>query len=214
MNNLTLILIGLLLFVGSLGAATYLKLQLVKDQLKIASNNEKALLRSDIQWRDANGRLNNKNIQLQLTTKELASSNDSLLSKLSGELKTRKDRKGVQNIGIITTTADVTFKSLISNPVIPHYYYYSSLKDTTMTLGDEWVKNIVTLTDSSVSVRNIIKDELYVKSTAKRETVADPKKFFIARWLQARHTIIEVTVRSQNPHVKQLKSRFVNIQPD
>ena len=50
---------------------------------------------------------------------------------------------------------------------------------------------------------------LFVES--KKETVNPPKKFFLFRWFQKRHTVLNVTVKENNPYVETDEQKFVEI---
>ena len=45
----------------------------------------------------------------------------------------------------------------------------------------------------------------------KKETVNPPKKFFLFRWFQKKHKIIQVDVIEKNPYVQNEVSRYIEI---
>ena len=64
-------------------------------------------------------------------------------------------------------------------------------------------------------------NEICVESTAKsskdvivhasRETIKPPKKFFLLRWFQKKHTVIKVDVVESNPHITSEDNVFIKV---
>ena len=71
-------------------------------------------------------------------------------------------------------------------------------------VGDKWFKTNLHLEFPSTIER-------YTFINGKRETVNPPKKFFLFRWFQKKHTVVEVNVREMNPYVKNKTQRFIQI---
>ena len=79
-------------------------------------------------------------------------------------------------------------------------------------VGDKWFKTNLHLEfPSTIALSPEIELERYTFINGKRETVNPPKKFFLFRWFQKRHTVIEVNVREMNPYVKDKTQRFIQI---
>ena len=79
-------------------------------------------------------------------------------------------------------------------------------------VGDKWFRTNLHLEfPSTIALKPEIELERYTFINGKRETVNPPKKFFLFRWLQKRHTVIEVNVREMNPYVKDKTQRFIQI---
>lgn len=79
-------------------------------------------------------------------------------------------------------------------------------------VGDKWFKTNLHLEfPSTIALKPEIELERYTFINGKRETVNPPKKFFLFRWFQKRHTVIEVNVREMNPYVKDKTQRFIQI---
>lgn len=79
-------------------------------------------------------------------------------------------------------------------------------------IGDKWFQNHLYLKYPSTIASNVdIELERYTFINGKRETVSPPKKFFLLRWFQKKHTVVEVQVREMNPYVKNKTQRFVEI---
>ena len=79
-------------------------------------------------------------------------------------------------------------------------------------VGDKWFKTNLHLEfPSTIALKPEIELERYTFISGKRETVNPPKKFFLFRWLQKKHTVVEVNVREMNPYVKDKTQRFIQI---
>ena len=87
---------------------------------------------------------------------------------------------------------------------------FISRLDTTIT--DGWVSthlkiDVPNKITHSVSVRN--QTDLFV--TTKRETVNPPRKFFLFRLFQRKHTVVTVVAKEGNPWCQTTESRHVEI---
>lgn len=79
-------------------------------------------------------------------------------------------------------------------------------------VGEKWFKTNLHLEfPSTISLKPEIELERYTFINGKRETVNPPKKFFLFRWFQKKHTVVEVNVREMNPYVKNKTQRFIQI---
>lgn len=79
-------------------------------------------------------------------------------------------------------------------------------------VGDKWhtidlhmqYPNEVIISPSFVSELSLITED-------KRETVDPPKKFFLWRWFQKKHTVQYIHVNESNPYIETKEQRFINI---
>lgn len=79
-------------------------------------------------------------------------------------------------------------------------------------VGDKWFKTNLHLEfPSTIALKPEIELERYTFINGKRKTVNPPKKFFLFRWFQKKHTVVEVNVREMNPYVKNKTQRFIQI---
>ena len=79
-------------------------------------------------------------------------------------------------------------------------------------VGDKWFRTNLHLEfPSTIALKPEIELERYTFINGKRETVNPPKKFFLFRWFQKKHTVVEVNVREMNPYVKDKTQRFIQI---
>ena len=79
-------------------------------------------------------------------------------------------------------------------------------------VGDKWFKTNLHLEfPSTIALKPEIELERYTFINGKRETVNPPKKFWLFRLFQKKHTVVEVNVREMNPYVKNKTQRFIQI---
>ena len=79
-------------------------------------------------------------------------------------------------------------------------------------VGDKWFRTNLHLEfPSTIALKPEIELERYTFISGKRETVNPPKKFFLFRWFQKKHTVVEVNIREMNPYVKDKTQRFIQI---
>lgn len=56
-----------------------------------------------------------------------------------------------------------------------------------------------------------VPSEKYIIASKKKETIDPPKKCFIGRLFQKKHTVIDVQVIEKNPYIKTDQSRFIEV---
>lgn len=152
--------------------------------------------------------LENDNRVFKLTIEQLNYFSDSVLTKMKEVQKQLgiKDKRLQQlqyqlSQGTKTDTLVLT-DTIFSNP---------QFKLDTI-IGDEWFKTKLLLQyPSTIAITPEIKLERFTFISGKRETVKPPKRFFLSRWLQKRHTVVEVKVKENNPYVKNKEQKFVQI---
>ena len=149
-----------------------------------------------------------QNVALQLTISQLSYFKDSVLQELDNtrkELKI-KDRnlKALQQVKSSFSKSDtIILKDTLFKEVSIHV-------DT--VLGDKWYNVRLGLHyPSTVIVEPEFKSEKHIIVSSKKETVNPPKKFFLFRWFQKRHTVLHVDVIEKNPYVDAESSRYVEI---
>lgn len=79
-------------------------------------------------------------------------------------------------------------------------------------MGDEWVQTNLHLEyPGTIATESTVKSEKTVVVSAQRETVDPPKKFFLCRWFQKKHTVIKVVTKENNPHVIDQENVYIEI---
>ena len=150
----------------------------------------------------------NKNRALKLTIDQLNSSNDSIIQKLNNvrkELKV-KDSK-LQSLHYVSSSFAKTDTIILKDTLF---------KDPQMVVdtlvSDEWYSVRVGLKyPSTIAVSPMFKSEKNIIVSTKRETVKPAKKFFLLRWFQKKHTILNIDVVEKNPYVQNQDNRYIKI---
>ena len=149
-----------------------------------------------------------KNTALQLTVDQLGYFKDSVLQELDKtrkELKVKdKNLKALQSVSSSFSKSDtIILKDTLFRNV-------SLVMDT--VLGDKWYNVRLGLKyPSMIAVKPYFKSEKHIIVSSKKETVNPPKKFFLLRWFQKRHTVLHIDVVERNPYVDDESSRYVEI---
>ena len=148
---------------------------------------------------------NEKNVAYKLTAEQLSYANDSILKKLNDirkELKVKdKNLKSVQYITSTLSRVDtITLKDTI---------FKEPLKVDTI-ISDKWYNAKIELNyPFTIIISPTFKSEKNIVVSTKKETVNPPKKFWLFRLFQKKHTIIKVDVIEKNPYVSNEESRYV-----
>ena len=84
--------------------------------------------------------------------------------------------------------------------------------DIDTTLSDEWYSIRVGLKyPSLVTVTPTLRSEKSVVVSSIKETVNPPKKFFLFRWFQKKHTVLHVNVVEKNPYIQSQDNRLIKV---
>ena len=194
--------ITILLFSILLGSyILYDNNQKLKYELSISVANEKA-------FAEENSGLKDQNRAFQFTVEQLEYFNDSLITKMNDvrkELKIRdKDLKQMQYLLSKSTKRDtVLFTDTI-------------FKDKELALdtliGDKWYNIRLGLKyPNLIYTEPTFISEKYIITNKRKETINPPKKFFLFRWFQRKHWVMEVYIKEKNPYIKEINNKFVEI---
>lgn len=149
-----------------------------------------------------------KNKALKVTLEQLEYYNDSILKELDNTRKQLKIKdKELNSMHYTVTdygrTDTVTLKDTI--------FTYKELNVDTI-IGDVWCNTRVGLKyPSYVTISPKFKSEKHIIVSSKKETIEPPKKFFLLRWFQKKHTVLKVNVIEKNPYVINDNSEYVEI---
>lgn len=150
----------------------------------------------------------NKSIVLQLTSDQMSYAKDSILKELEetrGRLKIKKkDVKSYQYVYSTFTKND----TIITRDTI--------FKEASFTLdtiiGDEWYNVKLNLKyPSTIVVNPNFKSDKNIIVHTKRETVNPPKKWWLLRLFQKKHTVLKIDVIEKNPYIQQENNRYIEI---
>ena len=145
---------------------------------------------------------------LKLSVDQIKHSKDSVIKELEAarkELKIKDSRlKSLQHISSEFAVADTVvardtiFKDeQVSIDTLLYDGWYS------LRMKLEYPSTVVAEPEFK-SVKNIV-------VSAKKETVDPPKKFFLFRWFQKKHWVLNIDVIEKSPYVKSQKSRYIEV---
>ena len=149
-----------------------------------------------------------KSIAFQLTIAQLKHSNDSIFQELNDvrkELKIKDSKlKSLQYISSNFVKSDTI--------ILKDTIFKDKRINIDTLLSDEWYSMRVGLRyPSSVIVTPRFRSEKNVIVSTKRETVNPPKRFFLFRWFQKKHTVLHVNVVEKNPYIVNQDNRYVEV---
>lgn len=194
------IIIPILILVGAVAYLSYQNKQLTT-KYKTSIENIKAY---DAQLSG----LKDNNRVFKLTIDQLNYSNDSIINRMKEVQKELgiKDKR-LQQLQYEASHAQRTDTIILKDTL----FREPQLRLDTI-VGDKWFKTNLHLEfPSTITLKPEIELERYTFINGKRETVNPPKKFFLFRWFQKKHTVVEVNVREMNPYVKNKTQRFIQI---
>ena len=150
---------------------------------------------------------NEKNVAYKLTAEQLSYANDSILKELNDTRKKLKVKdKNLKSVQYITSTLSrvdtITLKDTIFKEPV----------EVDTIIGDKWYNAKIALSyPSTIVVSPTFKSEKNIVVSTKKETVNPPKKFWLFRLFQKKHTVIKVDIIEKNPYVSNEKSRYIEI---
>ena len=196
--------IGIVILMSLLAVSTYTlynRNQDLKEEISVSMSNQKAFIAE-------NSSLKEENRVFKFTVEQLNYYNDSILQKMNDvrkELKIRDNNlKQMQYLLSEATKKDtIVFRdTLFKEPTL----------NVDTLVGDKWYNirlglkypNLITTNPTFIS-------EKYIIVNKKKETINPPKKFFLFRWFQRKHWVMEVNIKEKNPYIKEIDNKFVEI---
>ena len=196
-------LFKVLFIVSLLGIGIYIwnERQDLKKEVCTLRNNQKAFIAE-------NSSLKDESRAFKFTIEQLNYYNDSILQKMNNvrkELKIKdKNIKQLQYLLSVSTKKDtVLFTDTI-------FRDKSLALDT--VIGDKWYNIRLGLKyPNLIYTEPTFTSEKYIIVNRKKETVNRPRKFFLFRWFQRKHWVMEVHIKEKNPYIKETNNKFVEI---
>lgn len=147
-------------------------------------------------------------IMYQFTIDQLENCKDSIVMELD---KTRKELKikdkNLKELHYVTSSFSKTDTIVMTDTI---FKVPSFSLDT--VIGDEWYNVEVGMRyPSTVVLKPKFRSEKHITVSNRRETVRPPKKFFLLRWFQKKHTVVEVNVVEKDPYVDNEYSKHIEI---
>ena len=201
MNKLVYILLGVLILTGISMYWLYNRYQKLTAEYSISIENIKAY--------DAElSGLRDDTKVYKLTIEQLNYFNDSIIKKMKVVLK----ELGIKDKRLQQLQYEASHAQRADTIILKDTLFRDSQLKLDTIVGDKWFRTNLHLEfPSTIALKPEIELERYTFISGKRETVNPPKKFFLFRWFQKKHTVVEVNVREMNPYVKDKTQRFIQI---
>lgn len=179
----------------------YNKNQNLKEELSISISNEKAFIAE-------NSSLKNENRVFKFTIEQLNYYNDSILQKMNDVRKELKIKDGnLKQMQYLLSEA--TKKDTI---VFRDTLFREPTLDIDTLVGDKWYQMRLGLKyPSTITTEPKFVSEKYIMADYKKETINPPKKCWLLRLFQKKHTILKVNVIEKNPYIENKNSKFIEV---
>ena len=185
MRKLVYILIGVVMLSGISLHLLYNKYQKLNTKYQTSIENIKAF--------DAElSGLKDDTRVYKLTIEQLNYFNDSIIKKM----KVVQKELGIKDKRLQQLQYEASHAQRTDTIILPDTLFLNPQLKLDTIVGDKWFKTNLHLEfPSTITLSPEIELERYTFINGKRETVNPPKKFFLFRWFQKKHTIVEVNVR-------------------
>ena len=163
----------------------------LSDKNSVLKANEKAYVNATKVWKDESDRHVAESRTFQKTIADQKYENDKITKQQNKLIKDLNlDIKRLKQVGYISTKIDtVLVPTEITKDSCYKFEYGPQMK------ASFCIKN------KQAFYKPQISNDVSIFFTDKRETVDPPKKFFIARWFQKKHTIVNATAINSNKFV-------------
>ncbi len=179
----------------------YNKKRVLAQELSIALANQKA---ADME----NSTLKENNRVYQYTISQLTSYNDSLVRKMDSIRKVLN----IKDKNLVSLQYLSSRISKIDTIIVNDTLFRDPTLSLDTVIGDPWYSTKLELKyPSFISIKPSFLSKKYIITSKKKETINPPKKFFLFRWFQKKHTILEVTVKEENPYIRNVDNKFIEI---
>ena len=196
--------IGIVILVSLLAVSTYTlynRNQDLKEKMSISMSNQKAFITE-------NSSLKDENRVFKFTVEQLNYYNDSILQKMNEVRKELKIKdKNIKQLHYLLSVSTKKDTVLFTDTI---FRDKSLVLDT--IIGDKWYNIRLGLKyPNLIYTEPTFTSEKYIIVNKKKETVNPPKKFFLFRWFQRKHWVMEVHIKEKNPYIKEVNNKFVEI---
>ena len=155
-----------------------------------------------------NDSLKTKKIQFEYTIDQLNHSKDTLTQKLNEARKSLKIKdKNIKELEYIASQNKKRDTVYFRDTIFRDEHFRA---DT--LIGDEWASlNLHLAYPNLIDAEYSFKNEVIIVASTKKETIDPPKKFWICRLFQKKHTVTEVEVVQTNPYCEKGTERHIKI---
>lgn len=144
----------------------------------------------------------------KLTIEQLSYFNDSIIKKM----KVVQKELGIKDKRLQQLQYEASHAQRADTIILKDTLFRDPQLKLDTIVGDKWFRTNLHLEfPSTIALEPEIELERYTFINGKRETVNPPKKFFLFRCFQKKHTVVEVNIREMNPYVKDKTQRFIQI---
>lgn len=202
MNKYIKILITIIGIISSLSVYFLLhKISILNNEISTLSSNQKAFIFE-------NSALKTEAKVYKFTIDQLNYYNDSIIKRMNEvrkelNIKNNNVKQMQYLLSSISKKDTIIFKDTLFKDTILKIDTIVSNKWYTLKLGLCYPSNI--------SVNPTFISEKYIVISKKKETINPPKKFFLFRWFQKKHWIMEVNIKEKNPYINELDNKFIEI---
>ena len=180
------LLLGLIAVIGY----QHKKIERINAELSVQANNSKA-------YEAEASSLKERTLQFQYTIDQLNYSQDSLVQKLNAvrkELKIKdKNLRDLENV--------ISHNSKTDTIRLVDTIFRDKNFSLDTTIQDNWASLKLKLEyPSNIDAEYSFKNDMTILASSKKETIEAPKKWWICRLFQKKHTVIEVDVVQENPY--------------
>ena len=191
-----------LIFLLAVGAyILYNDNRTLREELSMSMANQKAFVAE-------NSSLKEENKVFKFTVEQLNYYNDSILQKMNEVRKELKIKdKNIKQLHYLLSVSTKKDTVLFTDTI---FRDKSLVLDT--IIGDKWYNIRLGLKyPNLIYTEPTFTSEKYIIVNKKKETVNPPKKFFLFRWFQRKHWVMEVHIKEKNPYIKEVNNKFVEI---
>lgn len=147
-------------------------------------------------------------IAFKFTIEQLQYFNDSITNKLLEKQKELDIKNNnIEQMQYIMSEFNTSDTIILSDTIFlqPDFYL-----DT--VLGDKWMNTTLEMKyPNFISIKPTVKSEKSVIVYSEKETVNPPKKFFLCRWFQKKHTVLKIVVEEENPYIINQMNVFYDV---
>lgn len=205
------ILLGILLVIGYIVYQQH-TIGKLKEKLVVTNNNVKAYQNGIQSWKDNFNREHVKVTEFQYSLYQLNRSNDSLDRKLTKIIKESSIKdKNLIEAGIIITELKAKLKANSSNTITTvdtDTLKCQRISDSTFLVNEVCFNPIA---KQILSVATTVNNEQSIIFSHHKETINPPRKLFIRRWFQKKHTLCNIEIVNSNPYINTKQSKFIKI---
>ena len=199
-NKLIYILLGIILLISISLYLLYNNYEKLSNKYSTSTENIKA-------YNAELSGLKDENRVYKLTVEQLNYFKDSITVKMN---EARKEL-GIKDSKIKQMQYQLSHIEKSDSVVLVDTIFTTDFKLDTI-VGDEWANtHLIMKYPNYIKFTPKFKLESFLFVESKKETVNPPKKFFLFRWFQKRHTVLNITVKENNPYAETDRQKFIEI---